>query len=92
MTTAPTTTGITSGETRLRRCRQPDVLYWYCNGVVSSRAHFEDRKDRFLFEYQVLSHYDPDWGKRMVRELAAKFRKWRMPEDIALRPDIGEPL
>lgn len=26
-----------------------DVLYWYCAGVVSSLAGFDDRKDRFLF-------------------------------------------
>jgi Hydrolase N-terminal helical domain len=34
---------------------------------------------------------DPGWGKRRVRELAAKFRV-NKPEDVALLPDIGEPL
>jgi hypothetical protein len=69
-----------------------DVLYWYCEGVVSSAARFEDRKDRFLFEYQVLRHYNPEWGKRLVRELATNFRDWGKPQDIALLPDIGEPV
>ena len=70
-----------------------DVLYWYCKGIVRGQGsrHFEDRKERFLFEYQVLSHYNPDWAKRRVRELAATFRDGQ-PEDIALLPDIGEPL
>lgn len=69
-----------------------DVLYWYCAGVVSSLAGFDDRKDRFLFEYQVLSHYNPHWGRRMVREQATKFREWGKPQDVALLPDIGEPV
>ena len=70
-----------------------DVLYWCCKGVVRSQAarSFEDRKERFLYEYQVLSHYNPDWAKRRVRELAAMFREGQ-PEDIALLPNIGEPL
>ncbi|WP_327389813.1 hypothetical protein [Mycolicibacterium stellerae] len=70
-----------------------DVLYWYCKGIVRGQGsrYFEDRKERFLFEYQVLSHYHPDWAKRRVRELAASFRD-SQPEDIALLPDIGEPL
>lgn len=70
-----------------------DVLYWYCEGIVGSQAsrYFEDRKERFLYEYQVLRHYSPDWAKRRVRELAALFRDGQ-PEDIALLPDIGEPL
>ena len=70
-----------------------DVPYWYCEGIVGSQAsrYFEDRKERFLYEYQVLSHYSPDWAKRRVRELAALFRDGQ-PEDIALLPDIGEPL
>ena len=70
-----------------------DVLYWYCEGIVGSQAsrYFEDRKERFLYEYQVLSHYSPDWAKRRVRELAALFRDGQ-PEDIALLPDIGEAL
>ncbi len=69
-----------------------DVLYWYCEGEVSRLASFADRRDRFLFEYQVLSHYNAQWGKQLVRELAADFRQWGKPEDIALLPDIGEPL
>ncbi|MDT5003211.1 MAG: hypothetical protein QOJ24_387 [Mycobacterium sp.] len=48
-----------------------DVLYWYCEGVVSGAARFDDRK---------------------VRELATRFRDWGKPDDIALLPDIGEPL
>jgi hypothetical protein len=70
-----------------------DVLYWYCEGIVGGQAsrYFEDRKERFLYEYQVLSHYSPDWAKRRARELAALFRDGQ-PEDIALLPDIGEAL
>ncbi len=70
-----------------------DALYWYCEDIVTSRASKEvgDRKQRFLYEYQVLSHYSADWAKRRVRELAAMFRNGQ-PEDIALLPDIGEPL
>jgi hypothetical protein len=68
-----------------------DALYWYCSDVVSSLAGFSDRRDRFLFEYQVLSHSNPAWGKRYVRELAAMFREYK-PQDLALLPDIGEPL
>jgi hypothetical protein len=59
-------------------------------GSQASR-YFEDRKERFLYEYQVLSHYSPDRAKRRVRELAALFRDGQ-PEDIALLPDIGEAL
>ena len=68
-----------------------DVLYWYCEGIMGSQAsrYFEDR--RFLYEYQVLSHYSPGGAKRRVRELAALFRDGQ-PEDIALLPDIGEAL
>jgi hypothetical protein len=70
-----------------------DVLYWYCKGIVRGEAakSFQDRKERFLFEYQVLSRHNPDWAKRRVRELAATFRDGQ-PQDIALLPDIGEPL
>ena len=70
-----------------------DLLYWYCEGVVASKAAkwVGDRAERFKFEYQVLSHFNVDWAKRRVRELAAKFRNGR-PQDIALLPDIGEPL
>ena len=71
-----------------------DVLYWYCKGVVHSRGSREvgDRKERFLYEHQVLSHFNPDWAKRRVRELATFFRSISKPKDIALLPDIGEPL
>jgi len=70
-----------------------DVLYSYCKGVVRGQGsrYFEDRKERFLYEYQVLSHYNPEWAKRRVRELAAMFRDGQ-PEDLTLLPDIGEPL
>ena len=70
-----------------------DVLYWYCKGIVRSRAAKEvgDRAQRFKYEYQVLSRFSTDWAKRRVRELAAMFRNGQ-PEDIALLPDIGEPL
>lgn len=70
-----------------------DLLYWYCQDVVSSRAAkwVGDRAGRFKFEYQVLSHFNTDWAKRNVRELAAMFRNGQ-PQDIALLPNIGEPL
>ena len=58
---------------------------------AASLQILRDRNERFLYEYQVLNHYSPDWAKRRVRELAALFRDGQ-PEDIALLPDIGEPL
>jgi hypothetical protein len=71
-----------------------DLLYWYTEGVVSNQAAkwVGDRAERFKYEYQVLSHFNGDWAKRNVRETAASFRRYGRPEDIALLPDIGEPL
>jgi hypothetical protein len=70
-----------------------DVLYWYCEGVVTRDAAklVGDRRERFKYEYQVLSRFDIGWAKRRVRELAAVFRDGQ-PEDISLLPDIGEAL
>ncbi|WP_204079831.1 hypothetical protein [Mycobacterium riyadhense] len=70
-----------------------DVLYWYCEGVVTREAAklVGDRAERFKYEYQVLSQFDIDWAKRRVRELATIFRNGQ-PEDVALLPDIGEAL
>jgi hypothetical protein len=70
-----------------------DLLYWYCEGVVTRQASKSvgDRKERFRYEYDVLSSYSTDWAKRRVRELAALFRNGQ-PEDVSLLPDIGEPL
>jgi hypothetical protein len=70
-----------------------DVLYWYCEGVVTRDAAklVGDRRERFKYEYQVLSRFDIGWAKRRVRELAVVFRNGQ-PEDIALLPDIGEAL
>lgn len=70
-----------------------DVLYWYCENIVTSQAARQvgDRAQRFAFEYQVLSQFNPEWAKRRVRELAATFRNGQ-PEDLALLPNIGEPL
>jgi hypothetical protein len=71
-----------------------DLLYWYCESVVTRQAAktVGDRAERFKYEYQVLSHFNIDWAKRNVRETAAMFRRYGQPEDIALLPDIGEPL
>jgi hypothetical protein len=71
-----------------------DLLYWYCESVVTRQAAKQvgDRAERFKYEYQVLSHLNIDWAKRNVRETAAMFRKYNQPEDIALLPDIGEAL
>lgn len=71
-----------------------DLLYWYCQSVVSRQAAkwVGDRAQRFKYEYQVLSQLNPDWAKRNIRETAVMFRKYGQPEDIALLPDIGEPL
>jgi hypothetical protein len=69
-----------------------DVLYWFCKGVFSERASYIDRRQTFLNGYQVLSQFDPKWGKRYVRDLAAFFHSISKPQDIALLPDIGEPL
>jgi hypothetical protein len=70
-----------------------DLLYWYCEGIVTSQAAkwVGDRAERFKYEYQVLSGFNPGWAKRRVRELAAFFRNYRH-EDISLLPDIGEAL
>jgi hypothetical protein len=70
-----------------------DVLYWFCEGIVFSQGarYVGDRAERFKYEYQVLSQFSTDWAKRRVRELAAKFRNGK-PKDLALLPDIGEPL
>jgi hypothetical protein len=70
-----------------------DLLYWYCEGIVTREAAklVGDRAERFKYEYQVLSQFDVDWAKRRVRELATIFRNGQ-PEDISLLPDIGEAL
>ncbi|MGB6514704.1 MAG: hypothetical protein WBF57_17320 [Mycobacterium sp.] len=70
-----------------------DLLYWYCESVVTRQAAkgVGDRAERFKYEYQVLSQFDTGWAKRRVRELATLFRDGQ-PEDIALLPDIGEAL
>jgi hypothetical protein len=71
-----------------------DLRYWYCESVVTRQAakRVGDRAERFKYEYQVLSQLNVDWAKRNVRETAAMFRKYSQPQDIALLPDIGEPL
>jgi len=71
-----------------------DLLYWYCESVVTRQAAKQvgDRAERFKYEYQVLSHLNIDWAKRNVHETAAMFRRYNQPEDIALLPDIGEAL
>jgi hypothetical protein len=70
-----------------------DLLYWYCEGIVTSQAAtwVGDRAERFKYEYQVLSNFNTGWAKRRVRELAAFFRNYQ-PKDISLLPDIGEAL
>lgn len=70
-----------------------DLLYWYCKGIVRRQASkaVGDRAERFKYEYEVLSDFSVAWAKRRVRELAAMFRNGQ-PQDIALLPDIGEPL
>jgi hypothetical protein len=70
-----------------------DLLYWYTEGIVTSRAakSVGDRAERFKYEYQVLSQFNIAWAKRRVRELAALFRDGQ-PEDISLLPDIGEVI
>ena len=70
-----------------------DLLYWYCQSVVTGQAAKQvgDRAERFKYGYQVLGHFNTDWAKRNVRETAAMFRNGQ-PEDIALLPDIGEAL
>jgi hypothetical protein len=71
-----------------------DLRYWYCQSVVTRQAAklVGDRTERFRYEYQVLRHLNIDWAKRNVRETATMFRKYNKPQDIALLPDIGEPL
>ena len=69
-----------------------DALYWYCTGVSSEQASYVDRRQTFLHGCEVLSRHNPEWGKRYVRDLAEFFRSISKPQDIALLPDIGEPL
>ncbi|KMO82519.1 hypothetical protein MCHLDSM_01142 [Mycolicibacterium chlorophenolicum] len=74
-----------------------DLLYWYAQSIVTDKASYiSDRKDRFRYEYDVLSGLSPEWAKRRVRELAAKFRQWEpgvaRPDDLNLLPDIRESL
>lgn len=70
-----------------------DLLYRYCQSIITreASARVGDRKDRFRYEYDWLSELDAEWAKRNVRETADMFRRWK-PQDIALLPDIGEPL
>ncbi|MDM2173639.1 immunity 63 family protein [Mycobacteroides abscessus subsp. abscessus] len=70
-----------------------DLLYWYCQSIITreASARVGDRKDRFRYEYDWFSELDAEWAKRNVRETADMFRRWK-PQDIALLPDIGEPL
>ncbi|WP_353936084.1 Imm63 family immunity protein [uncultured Corynebacterium sp.] len=71
-----------------------DLLYWYCQSVVSRQAaeRVGDRAERFRYEYEVLSDLSIDWAKRNVRETAEMFHKYGKPQDISLLPDIGEPV
>lgn len=74
-----------------------DALYRYCEDIVTTdAARWSDRKERFQYEFDVLSSVNPEWAKRRVRELAASFRRNRpneaTPEGVTLLPDIGEPL
>ena len=59
---------------------------------MSSEISAGDRQEAFITGYQVLIQCNADWAKRYVRDLAAFFRSISKPEDIALLPDIGEPL
>lgn len=69
-----------------------DLRYWYCADIVTDEAakQVDDRAERFKLEYEILCEFSSEWAKRNVRETAAMLR--RQPQDIALLPDIGEPL
>jgi len=71
-----------------------DLLYWYCQDIVSNQASraVGDRRGRFRYEYDVLTRLNPQWARRNVRETANMFRKYQQSEDISLLPDIGESL
>lgn len=71
-----------------------DLLFWYCDSIVTDQAAKQvgDRAERFKLEYEILGEFSTEWAKRNVRETAAMFRKYGKPQDIALLPDIGEPL
>ncbi|HMD17664.1 MAG TPA: hypothetical protein VKH18_13455 [Terriglobales bacterium] len=77
-----------------RSGNRDDLRYWYCQSVVARQAAklVGDRTERFKYEYQVLRELNIDWAKRNVRETATMFRKYNKPQDLALLPDIGEPL
>src|SRR5262249_17928828 len=59
-----------------RSGRLDDLLYWYCESVVTRQAAkwVGDPAERFKYEYQVLSRLNTNWAKRNVRETAAMFR------------------
>lgn len=69
-----------------------DTLYWYSESVLSEQASYVDRRQTFLNIFQELTQLDPEWGKRYVRDLTEFFHNISKPQDIALLPDIGEPL
>lgn len=74
-----------------------DLLYWFSESIISHEASYlSDRRERFRLEYDMFSGLSPEWAKRRVRELAARFRERRpadlRPEGLDLLPDIGEPL
>ncbi|MGB3474145.1 MAG: hypothetical protein WBA69_05125 [Mycobacterium sp.] len=71
-----------------------DLRYWYCADIVTDQAAKQvgDRAERFKFEYEILGEFSAEWAKRNVRDTAAMFRRYGKSQDIALLPDIGEPL
>jgi hypothetical protein len=41
-------------------------------------------------QYELLTHLDPRWATRAVRETAEKLRAWGYDEDVELLPNIPE--
>jgi hypothetical protein len=79
-----------------------DILYWFADARVLPIAgrwaaeHTPPKQDqraiRFQQQYEILNGLNPEWGKRWVRDAAARLRGYGKPQDISLLPPIGEEL
>lgn len=94
--TAPTTSRGTSGENSDLTALTALMIFFAAIVIASCRVkppkQVGGRAERFKLEYEILCEFSTEWAKRNVRQAAAMFRKYGLPQDIALLPDIGEPL
>jgi hypothetical protein len=71
-----------------------DVLYRFAKGITQSigssysarhRAQNQDlRSLMWAKQYELLTHLDPRWATRAVRETAEKLRAWGYHDDVEL--------